>query len=205
MRIRKRHVGSVIAFGVILGIIIAVGMIRRGFSARTEPSAVEAFMARTMRAWAVPAKAKNMKNPLPATHENLQAGLEHFADHCAVCHANNGSGDTVFGKGLYPKPPDMRAGHTQAMTDGEIYYTIQNGIRLTGMPAFGENPSDNDEGTWQLVHFIRHLPQLTAEELATMKRLNPKSPEDMEEEKAEEEFLNGGDAPSKTQPETHKH
>ena len=205
MRIRKQHVGSVFAFGLVLAIIIVIGMVRRGFSARTEPSAMEALMARTMRGLAVPSKAKNMKNPLPATNDNLRAGLGHFADHCATCHANNGSGDTMFGKGLYPKPPDMRTGHTQAMTDGEVYYTIQNGIRLTGMPAFGENLSDDDAGTWQLVHFIRHLPQLTPEELAAMKRLNPKSPEEIDEEKTEEDFLGGGDAPSKLQPETHKH
>ena len=205
MAITRRHVGTVIVLAVVLALMIVIGMVRRGFSARSEPSAMEAFMARTMRDMAVPSKAKNMKNPVPVTKENIQAGLDHFADHCATCHANNGSGDTLFGKGLYPKPPDMRSGHTQAMTDGEIYYTIQNGIRLTGMPAFGENGSDNDEGTWQLVHFVRHLPQLSAEELTRMKTLNPKTRAELEEEQAEEEFLQGGDAPSNSQPKTHKH
>lgn len=205
MAITRRHVGTVIVLAVVLALIIVIGMVRQGFSARSEPSAMEAFMARTIRGMAVPSKAKNMKNPVPVTKENIQAGLDHFADHCATCHANNGSGDTLFGKGLYPKPPDMRSGHTQAMTDGEIYYTIQNGIRLTGMPAFGENGSDNDEGTWQLVHFIRHLPQLSAEELTRMKTLNPKTRAELEEEQAEEEFLTGGDAPSNSQPKTHKH
>lgn len=205
MRIRKRHAGGAAVFAVVLAVIVVFGMVRRGFSARSEPSVMEAFMARTMRGLAIPSKAKNMKNPLPATQENIQAGLEHFADHCATCHANNGSGDTMFGRGLYPKPPDMRTGHTQGMTDGEIYYTIQNGIRLTGMPAFGENPSDDDQVTWQLVHFIRHVPALSKEELESMKRLNPRSPEEMDEDKAAEDFLNGGDAPSKPQPETHKH
>lgn len=205
MKIRTRHFGAATAFGAILAIIIVIGMVRRGFSARTEPSAMEAFIARTMRALAVPSKAKHMKNPLPASKENVQAGLEHFADHCATCHANNGSGDTMFGRGLYPKPPDMRTGHTQEMTDGEIYYTIQNGIRLTGMPAFGDNLSDDDQGTWQVVHFIRQLPRLTPAELETMKRFNPKSPEEMSDEKGEEEFLHGGGTPSKPQPESHKH
>jgi mono/diheme cytochrome c family protein len=203
MPIRKRHAGTVIALVIVVGIIIAVGMVRRGFSARAEPSAIEALIARTMRAWAIPSKAKNMKNPLPVTPQNLGAGLEHFADHCATCHANNGSGDTLFGRGLYPKPPDMRTGHTQAMTDGEIYYTIQNGIRLTGMPAFGDQPSENDEGTWQLVHFIRHLPKLTPEEEQRMTQWNPRSVEEVREEMAEQEFLNTGEAPKGSQ--THKH
>lgn len=205
MQITRKHVFGVAGLMGILAIAAASGMIRHGFSARSEPTAIEALMAQTMRSLAVPSKAKNMGNPLSATSENVRAGMEHFADHCAVCHSNNGSGDTMFGRGLYPKPPDLRTGHTQAMTDGEIYYTIQNGIRLTGMPAFGQTLSDNDPGTWQLVHFIRHLPKLTPEEEQAMKRLNPKSTDELEEERSEEQFLGGTGAQAKPQSKTHKH
>lgn len=175
-----------------LVIVVAMGaaawlMLRRGFSARDEPSVMEAVMARTMRSLAVPTRARKMPNPVAASPENIREGMEHFADHCATCHANNGNGDTMYGRGLYPKPPDMRK-RTQAMTDGEIYYTIQNGIRLTGMPAFGNNPRDDDESTWKLVLFIRHLPALTAEEEAEMQRLNPRSPMEME---SDNDFLSG--------------
>lgn len=205
MQFKKRHFGGMIAFVVVVGLIAAAVVIHHGFSARMQPSAMEAIIARTMRALAVPAKAKSMTNPLPPSNENIQAGLAHFADHCATCHANNGSGDTDFGKGLYPKPPDMRTGHTQAMSDGAIYYTIQNGIRLTGMPAFGEDPRDDDEGTWQLVHFIRHLPKLSAEEEVQMKKLNPRSPNEMGEEQSEEDFLNGKKPDPNQKTQIHKH
>ena len=47
-------------------------------------------------------------------------------------------GETLIGRGLYPKPPDMTAGGTQQLTDGELYTIIENGVRFTGMPAFGE-------------------------------------------------------------------
>jgi len=87
--------------------------VRGGFSARDRPSAVEAFVARNARAMAVPSSDRNRKNPYAATPENLRAGLEHFADHCAVCHANNGSGDTLFGRNMYPKPPDLRGARSQ--------------------------------------------------------------------------------------------
>jgi mono/diheme cytochrome c family protein len=96
--------------------------------------------------------------------------MEHFADHCATCHSNDGGGQTIFGKGLYPKPPDLRAAGTQNKSDGELYYTIQNGVRLSGMPAFSE--IHTTEKTWRLVLFIRHLPQITPEELNEMKGLN---------------------------------
>lgn len=193
---KGRRVGLLI----ILVIVIAIGvygfvLVRRGFSTRQNPSWLESTMARAARKMAYPSSATDMKNPIPDTHENMLEAEAHWADHCATCHANNGSGDTVIGKNLYPRAPDMRKDDTQNMTDGQLYYTIQNGVRLTGMPAWG-NAGDNDEATWKLVHFIRHLSQLTPEEEKRMESLNPKSPDEMQEEKEEQEFLNGGPEPS---------
>ena len=165
--------------------------IRRGFSARETPSAIETFAALTARKLAVPSNYSRLHNPFPASPETIQAGMEHFADHCATCHANDGSGDTLFGKGLYPKPPDMRKAETQNKSDGELYYIIENGVRLSGMPAFGEHPGTDDADTWHLVTFIRHLPQITTEELEAMNKLNPKTEADRAEEQQEEEFLRG--------------
>ena len=91
---------------------------------------------------------------------------------------------------MYPPAPDMRNPATQALSDGELFYIIQNGIRLTGMPAWGA--SSHDEGdSWKLVHFIRHLPNVTLQERKQMERLNPKSPSEWKEEEEEEMFLNG--------------
>ena len=125
----------------------------------------------------------------------------HFADHCATCHGNDGSGDTMIGRGLYPKPPDLRGSQTQKLSDGEIFWTIENGVRLTGMPAFGGGSEHGGtDDSWKLVHFIRHLPALTAEERLEMEKYNPKGPDDREEEQQENDFLNGAapKPPSKT-------
>jgi hypothetical protein len=86
----------------------------------------------------------------------------------------------------------MRGPETQSLSDGELYYIIRNGVRMTGMPAWG-NPQDGDydHESWMLVQFIRHLPQLTADEEEVMKRLNPKSAAERNEELEEEDFLNG--------------
>ena len=86
----------------------------------------------------------------------------------------------------------MRLAQTQDKTDGELYWIIENGIRLTGMPAWGTGGS-NDLDTWKLVHFVRHLKELTPEHLKAMAALNPKSPAELEEEKADERFLAGED------------
>ena len=181
---------------VIAAVAYGIVVIRHGFSARDNPSWLESSVARKTRSMAVPSSAKNMKNPVPKTPENLKEAEEHWADHCAICHANNGSGSTTIGRNLYPKTPDMRKAETQSMADGELYYIIENGIRLSGMPAWGEG-GDNDEASWKLVHFIRHLPQLTPEEEKHMESMNPKPPEEKQEEQQEQDFLNRQSEPAK--------
>lgn len=161
-----------------------------GFSARQQPTALEAALARTARGMAIPSEAKQTKNPVTLTPELMQEARRHFADHCATCHANDGSGNTEMGQNLYPKAPDMRQQRTQSLTDGEIYFVIHNGVRLTGMPAWGP-PTGPDNDSWALVHFIRRLPDLSADELKDMEQFNPHSPMEMKEEKEEEDFLNG--------------
>jgi mono/diheme cytochrome c family protein len=165
-----------------------------GFSARARPSALEAVVARTARDMAVPAGALEQRNPVADSEEARAEGRAHWADHCALCHANDGSGQTEMGRQMYPPAPDMRREGTQRMTDGELFYIIENGIRLSGMPAWGSGTERDREDTWKLVRFIRHLPALTAAEEEQMKGLNPRSPQEIQEEQEEKEFLNGGQA-----------
>ena len=177
---------------VVGGAVMLLSMLRNGFSTMDEPSAVEAFMATTMRRYAVPAPLQEMKNPLPLTPDLLTEGRAHFADHCAGCHGNDGKGKTSMGQKFYPKGPDMTLEGTQSQSDGALFAAIENGIRLTGMPAFGNGTAESAYGSWGLVHFVRHLPKITADELAEMQALNPKSPEECQEAA----FLAGdGDAP----------
>ena len=183
-----------IALGTLalLAIIAAGGVYYltvHGFSAHDQPTFVEAAIARRMRHMGVPRGAQTRQNPVPDTPDTIKAGLAHFADHCAICHANDGSGDTEIGRNLYPKAPDMRQPQTQNLSDGELFYIIENGVRLTGMPAWATGP-EGEKGSWALVRFIRHLPQLTAEERKQMEQLNPKSPAEMNMP-SEEDFLKG--------------
>jgi mono/diheme cytochrome c family protein len=177
------------------GGIYAWSILRSGFSAKAEPSAAEAFVARRLRRLAIPKDAREARNPVQLTAEVMAGAKEHYADHCAVCHGNDGRGATLLGKGLYPKPPDMTAADTQQLTDGEIYYIIENGIRFTGMPGFGEEPGNlQNEETWHLVHFIRHIPSLTDDEVAELKKMNPKSPAELAKEEKIRKFLQGEDS-----------
>jgi mono/diheme cytochrome c family protein len=190
----------VIAIALIAG--AAASLLHDGLSSRAKPTAMETMMARKVRYMAIPANANKLQNPVAETPENLRDARLHFADHCAICHANDGSGDTMIGRNLYPKPPDMRQKDTQELADGELFGIIENGVRFTGMPAFG-GAHGSEQDSWKLVRFIRHLPQLSDEERIEMERYNPKGPGDREEEQEENDFLGG--APMQQKPETTHH
>jgi cytochrome c553 len=196
MRTRAKVILGAIAVAVLVGIVTFASMIRRGFSAHDEPSRVEAVMARAIRHWAVPSDLRDRKNPLPLTPQVLADGRAHFADHCAGCHGNDGKGGGMA-KSMYPKAPDMTLAPTQSLSDGELFSIIENGVRLTGMPGFGNGTAESAYGSWGLVHFIRHLPKLTSEEQAEMQKLNPRSPAEWQQMQAEEAFLAGeGEEPA---------
>jgi hypothetical protein len=163
-----------------------------GFSARATPSAVERVVARAVRRWAAPRHVRELRNPVPFSNEVWAESRAHFADHCATCHANDGRGKTEIGQNLYPRAPDMRLPDTQRLSDGELYWIIENGVRLTGMPAWGTGGED-DLDTWKLVHFVRRLGDLTPAQIEAMEALNPKSPAELQEEQEDDRFLAGGD------------
>jgi len=185
-----RLTALVLGLGLAILAFCVVGLVRRGIGTRDEPTPAEALVARALRRLAMPRRASGLRNPLPASESTVAAGRAHFADHCASCHGNDGKGQTGMGRNLYPRAPDMTLAATQSLSDGEIYWVIENGIRLTGMPAWGKG-GDQDEETWALVSFIRHLPSATEQEIREMKRLNPKSAAEFEEENAAEAFLRG--------------
>ncbi len=188
-----------------IGLAVAggVSILHDGLSARAKPSALETVLARSVEFLAIPQGARAARNPVTNSPENLRDARLHFADHCAVCHGNDGSGDSMMGKGLYPKPPDLRSAETQKLSDGELFWIIENGVRFTGMPAFGGDQG-HQEDSWKLVLFIRHLPQISADERLEMERYNPKGPDDRDEEQEELDFLRG--APVQQKPDaTHHH
>ncbi len=195
---RRVRIGLMITAAVIF--LVSIGLYAfisgHGFDARAHPGGLETAVATRLRKMAIPRDARDRVNSEPGTDEDFRSGLAHFADHCATCHANDGSGDTDFGRGLYPKPPDMRLAATQSLTDGELFYLIEHGVPLTGMPGFGTGTPDGEQATWHLVQFIRRLPTLTEEELEHMAELNPISAEGWIQRMEEQEFLRGGGDPS---------
>lgn len=182
-----------------------------GFSAREQPSWMERTMARNARKVATPPEAKNLTNPRQQqTAEMIGEADEHFVEHCGACHGIDGRGDTVIGRNLYPQVPDMSQVETQLLGDGELYYIISNGIRLTGMPAWGTE--DKPEAIWDLVSLIRRLPKLAPEELKSLRDAARQAGGELSEQAPEAEKKEGSESakereakPKHTHTHVHKH
>jgi mono/diheme cytochrome c family protein len=193
MFVLRRIALIAVAVLAIAAIALLIGVVDRGISTRRAPGRMEAFVARRLRHLAIPRHARRSRDPEPSSPQVLREAMEHFADHCASCHGNDGRGQTEIGQNLYPKAPDMTGSDTRRLSDGELFFIIKNGVRFTGMPAWGNDTREDDRASWRLVHFIRHLPQLTAEDLEAMSRMNPISPGEMKERQEAEQFLEGGE------------
>ena len=152
--------------GVSLGVLAALGtglcalILWEGSSARQNPPALEARLAQWLLHYTVPASYRAMSNPadVAAGGADVEAGHRIYTQKCEICHAYDGGGRSEIGSGQYPRPPDLRDADVQKMSDGELFYHLQNGIRHTGMPAW----TLPDHALWQLTAYLRHLPAVAA-------------------------------------------
>ena len=90
----------------------------------------------------------------------IPMGTEHFAAHCAVCHGAPGVPKGDIANGLYPQPPDL-AVTAKTYSDGELFWILKHGIKMTGMPSWADH---GDDELWATVAFVRKLPSMTQEE-----------------------------------------
>jgi len=104
--------------------------------------------------WNVPEAAKSASNPVPVTQQGLASASLLFADKCAQCHGDNGEGDGPDAGKYKPRPESLTDRRIRQMSDGELFWKITEGRRP--MPAFKDQLTDNQR--WQVVNFIRSLP-----------------------------------------------
>jgi mono/diheme cytochrome c family protein len=189
---------AILAVAGVLGTVIFLKA--TGLSARATPGAIETAVAGQLRSLAVPSEYAELSNPVLMNEESIRNGMAHFADHCAQCHANDGTG-AEMGKDMFPPTPDMKSEATQSLSDGALFYTIEHGVRFTGMPSFSTGTIEGEESSWHLVNFIRHLPKLTPEQIQEMEAMNPRPPAEIRQEIEAERFLAGEDpAPAVSEP-----
>jgi mono/diheme cytochrome c family protein len=136
-------------------------------AATVPPGALERRVAGFALDRSVHRRAPKAANPVKPDPEVIRAGLAHYKAMCVSCHGAPGVNASQAGEGLNPPAPDLSAGKVQKRTDGELFWLVQGGIRMTGMPAFG--PTNNDEEIWKIVAFLRRLPALSPEQERELK------------------------------------
>ncbi|HLN58501.1 MAG TPA: cytochrome c [Thermoanaerobaculia bacterium] len=159
-----------VLFGILLVAIAAAAIVYTGsfnVSAIVPPSKTERTLATFALNKAVARRAPVRKNPLAASAETFRGGLAHFRENCVICHGAPGVDPREIGQGLNPGAPDLTLRRVQARSDGELFWITSNGIRMSGMPAFSPTHAENE--IWQIVAFLRHLPEITEEETAALR------------------------------------
>ena len=142
------------------GVALTAGLV--DFSASTPPGRLEQRLATFALNRSIERHAPKVANPLARSPAAVAAGLVLFRTHCVDCHGAPGVDPTEAGASLNPPAPGLTLARVQARSDGELKWIVSNGVRMTGMPAFGASRSE--EEVWQLVAALRRLPHLSPEE-----------------------------------------
>ena len=152
---------------VAIGGAVLIGLGSYNVAASVPPGKLEGSLARLALNRSVARRAPVVKNALAASPDVLRDGLSHYRENCVGCHGAPGVDAAEYGQGLNPPAPDLTLPRIQKRPDGELFWIVANGIRMTGMPAFG--PTHKEEELWKIVSFLRHLPELSPEEEKTLK------------------------------------
>jgi thiosulfate dehydrogenase len=163
--------------GVVIGFILAVVLLAVGaywyfgfglapVATASQPMPFEKFLA-NRALHAVIRKSADRPSPVEATEANLKNGASTYRMQCAVCHGVPGVPIDQIAKGMFPKPPQLFDG--KGVTDdpvGETYWKVENGIRLSGMPAFKGSLTEDE--IWQVSLLLANadkLPETVRSEL----------------------------------------
>lgn len=159
--------GFIMAF-VVLAIAAAVAVVTGVYNvAATVPhTAPEELILNSIMRYSVKAHAGEEARET-WNEDQVREGFRQYDEMCIICHGAPGKEQTDINKGLRPNPPNL-AEREKRWNSAELFWIIKNGIKMTGMPAFG--PTHPDEVIWNIVGFIRRLPCISAEQFATMEK-----------------------------------
>jgi mono/diheme cytochrome c family protein len=145
---------SVVSALAVASTLLAISQF--SLSAMLEPGDMETYLAARARNVFV---RRSSREAIPPAPSNLKASIEEgeklFGTECAACHGLDGHNPTDAGRWMYPRAADLTSPEVQQYSDRELFWILKNGIRLSGMPAFGK--IETDEHLWNLVHDVRKL------------------------------------------------
>ncbi len=156
-----RFVLGLLAIATVAFVVLLVAARNLDWSAQAKPGRAETKVARFILGRWIRNNSPSESIPFPANEHNLGLGRDDFNEHCATCHGLDGSGRNSFEANFYPPIPKL-TGAVQKLSDGEIYFVIAHGIRLSGMPSFSAHHSQDE--MWRIALWVRHLANLSPAE-----------------------------------------
>lgn len=153
--LRRRWVITVTAIAVLL---VVTGFVVRQFqlAAIAEPGRTEAAIATKAKHFLVGRESRDgVPNEPQEGPISVAEGDKLFGAECAICHGMNARTPSETGRWMYPRASNLASPEVQTYSNRELFWIVKNGIRLSGMPAFGK--VESDEHIWSLVHFVRSL------------------------------------------------
>ena len=159
----KRWILVVLIALALAAVAVIVGFTQIKLEALEEPGQVETFLATRVKHLLI---HRSSREGIPTAPTNVQASVEEgrklYATDCSMCHGSDGHSPTDFGRWMYPRASDLTSSLVQNYSDRELFWIVKNGIRLSGMPAFGR--VESDEHIWDLVRYVRTLRGTAPEE-----------------------------------------
>lgn len=153
---KTRIAGAIVVLAA--AVVIVVALMGFNLSALQDPGPLETRVSDRAKGYLIQRASREGVPPRPLdTKASIEAGSEHYGLDCSICHADDGQGQRAPGNWMYPRAADLTSNRVQSYSDRELFWIIKNGIRLTGMPAFGK--VETDDHIWDLVNYVRTLPR----------------------------------------------
>ena len=146
-----------VGFGIMFSGVISV-------AATTPDLPVVAWVLDNTMEHSVEAHARDVIVPAGYNNIDLRAGYDRFNEMCVFCHGAPGVEPRWLKKGLRPDPPNL-AVTANDWTPAQVFWIVDHGIKMTGMPAMGSMYPDGD--VWTVAAFVKSLPKITSEQYKT--------------------------------------
>lgn len=153
----KKLLWTVVVAVAVISVAGALTISHMSLSALPEPGPAETRLATTAKHLLVGRASRGLIAPAPRDPQaRLTEGDKVFGTDCSPCHGASGRKPTDAGRWMYPRAADLGSADVQRYSDAELFWIVKNGIRLSGMPAFGR--VESDDTIWDVVRFVRTLP-----------------------------------------------
>lgn len=146
-----------IFIGVLAGVSFAYSGLFNVATSWEDPGLLRWLLV-TTREYSIERRAESITAPELNSTKQIENGYRGYRDMCVICHTLPGTEPSPVAQGLNPEPPDL-ADEADHMSASELFWATKNGIRMTGMPAWG--PTHSDKELWDVIAFIKAMPGLS--------------------------------------------